>query len=166
VALEDTDSELLACHRCLRAGRAALTHDTRLGMVTWELALAGHTHGRPPTGPDSALTAQFQTSTGGDSGWTRAHVDPAWLLELVHTPTDSNWQGEAWDFCCRRPMAHVGAWGRADLDRHAPDGDDYHSPPGYPDGSRALPGQMLAVMAPNPLLLVDLGRHHHVEGRI
>jgi uncharacterized protein CbrC (UPF0167 family) len=139
VTLPHTDPELRACHRCLRAGRAAITHDTRFGMVSWELAVAGRTHGRPAGGLDQAYVAQFETSIDEDSGWLRAHLDPSWLLDLVRTPTYSTWQGEQWELCCRRPMVYLGRWGRDDFDRHAPDGDGH-----------ALCSRAMAADGPDP----------------
>jgi uncharacterized protein CbrC (UPF0167 family) len=38
---------LNVCYQCLRAGRAAISHDTELGMVGWEQAITGLTHGLP-----------------------------------------------------------------------------------------------------------------------
>src|SRR6185295_9376690 len=39
--LDSPEGKLLTCYSCLRAGRAALTKDTELGMVSWEQALEG-----------------------------------------------------------------------------------------------------------------------------
>src|SRR5690606_12048627 len=41
------DDEIKVCYACLRAGKAAITKDTELGMVSWEQAFEGVTHGRP-----------------------------------------------------------------------------------------------------------------------
>lgn len=41
------DGQVAACYVCLRDSRAALTKDTVLGMVSWEQALEGVTHGVP-----------------------------------------------------------------------------------------------------------------------
>src|SRR5205823_6448560 len=43
----DSDEVVAACYQCLRAGNATLGKDTVLGMVGWEQANAGITHGAP-----------------------------------------------------------------------------------------------------------------------
>jgi uncharacterized protein CbrC (UPF0167 family) len=45
------------------------------------------------------------------------------LLELIHTPGYTTWQGEQWQFCCDRPMIYVGTWGQEEFEKHAPGGD-------------------------------------------
>jgi hypothetical protein len=50
-ALRLVDGESGACTACLRDGRAALTKDTEFGMVRWEDALRGRTHGVPADSP-------------------------------------------------------------------------------------------------------------------
>src|SRR5262245_55242959 len=40
-----TADEILCCYSCLRVGRAAITQDTELGMISWEQAFEGVTHG-------------------------------------------------------------------------------------------------------------------------
>ena len=113
------DVELFACYDCLRSGKAALTKDTELGMVRWEDAQRGLTHGVPGSQRDD-----FETVTGDDD-WIKANVLQEPLLELVRTPAYSTMQGEVWQFCCRYPMTFKGQWQQADFDRHAPDGDGY-----------------------------------------
>lgn len=117
LAFPSVPERLLCCFACLRAGHAAITKDTELGMVSWEQAVEGLTHGRP------GLThADFElVSTGSD--WTRARVDQATLFEMIRTPTYSTIQGERWMFCCKRPMVFVGAWDRSDFAEQAPDRD-------------------------------------------
>jgi hypothetical protein len=43
----DLPDQIVACYSCLRQGRAAITKDTELGMVSWEQAFEGVTHGIP-----------------------------------------------------------------------------------------------------------------------
>lgn len=109
--------QLVACYQCLRSGKAALTKDTVLGMVRWEDAQRGSTHGRP--GLD---TTDFETIPKEDD-WVAARVPEEHLMELVRTPTYSTIQGDQWQFCCRRPMTFIGEWDRDDFDRNAPDGN-------------------------------------------
>jgi uncharacterized protein CbrC (UPF0167 family) len=113
----DTDDGLLCCFDCLRRGRAALSKDTELGMVSWEQAFEGLTHGVPGLNhPDFEMVPT-------DSHWVRARVDRNLLFELVRTPTYSTIQGETWRFCCKTPMTFVGAWSRETFSRQAPDGN-------------------------------------------
>ncbi len=113
----DEDDDLLCCFVCLRKGRAAITKDTELGMVSWQQALEGLTHGVPGLNhPDFEMVPT-------DSDWVRARVDSNLLYELVRTPTYSSIQGERWMFCCKRPMVFEGAWSRGTFSRKAPDGN-------------------------------------------
>lgn len=41
------DDQIKVCYDCLRAGKAAITKDTELGMISWEQAIEGITHGLP-----------------------------------------------------------------------------------------------------------------------
>ena len=109
--------QLVACYQCLRSGKAALTKDTVLGMVRWEDAQQGITHGVP--GLD---TADFDT-VPKDDDWVAARVPKENLLELVRTPTYLSIQGDRWQFCCRCPMTFIGEWDRDDFDQNAPNGD-------------------------------------------
>jgi uncharacterized protein CbrC (UPF0167 family) len=107
-----------ACYACLRAGRAALTKDTELGMISWEQAFAGVTHGVPGLAhPDFEMVPQ------PDSDWIGARLPPETMFELLRTPSYRTIQGESWLFCCRRPMVFIGTWSRQDFIDHAPDGD-------------------------------------------
>lgn len=108
---------LVVCYSCLRSGEAALTKDTVLGMVRWEDAQRGSTHGRP-----GLETTDFETVPKEDD-WVAARVPREDLLELVRTPTYLSIQGDQWQFCCRRPMTFIGQWNRDDFDRNAPDGN-------------------------------------------
>lgn len=111
------ESPIHVCYSCLRAGRAAITKDTEFGMVSWEQAVAGVTHGVP-----GLRTEQFPLVDTGD-GWLGAVVASQHLFELLHTPTPSTIQGEQWQFCCQQPMPYVGRWEREDLSRRASDGN-------------------------------------------
>lgn len=98
--------QLLVCHDCLRAGKAAITHDTEFGMVTWRQAVEGVTHGVP-----GLRTEQFEVvAIDPAEDWYGARVPSEHLWELLRTPGFHSWQGESWLFCCRRPMTYLGGW--------------------------------------------------------
>jgi hypothetical protein len=86
---------VLCCHGCLRAGRAAMTQDTELGMISWEQAFEGVTLGLP-----GLRRSDFEL-VPREEGWTAARLPRETLFELLRTPTYSTWQGERWLFCCR-----------------------------------------------------------------
>jgi uncharacterized protein CbrC (UPF0167 family) len=111
--------DALACYKCLRAGLAAFTKDTVLGMVTWDQAAEGLTHGVP-----GLKTNEFELVPCNDNPeWMRAKVSPSLLFELVATPPYKTWQGERWQFCCKRPMIYLGEWKEANFTRNAPNGN-------------------------------------------
>jgi uncharacterized protein CbrC (UPF0167 family) len=111
------EDEIKVCYHCLRAGRAALTKDTELGMISWEQAFEGVTHGVP--GLDRA---DFEMVPKEDD-WVGARLPPETMFEMLRTPTYTSIQGDRWQFCCRRPMVFAGAWSREEFTRRAPDGD-------------------------------------------
>jgi uncharacterized protein CbrC (UPF0167 family) len=108
---------VLACADCLRAGRAAINHNTELGMVGWQHACQGWTHGLPlaPRG--------WETSEPDQDGWSRVRVPRELLENLVRTPEYPTIQGERWLFCCKEPMVYLGEWSRARFTQEARDGD-------------------------------------------
>ena len=109
--------DVLTCYQCLRAGKAAISKDTELGMVSWEQAFDGVTHGLP--GMDRA---DFEM-VPQEEGWVGARLPREMMYELLRTPTYASIQGETWQFCCRAPMVFAGAWSREEFTRRAPDGD-------------------------------------------
>jgi uncharacterized protein CbrC (UPF0167 family) len=111
--------ELLVCYTCLRAGRAALNKDTVYGMIGWEQAIAGVTHGVP-----YLHTTDFETVAAvDDPDWVAVRLPQEMMFELLRTPTYNSIQGEVWQFCCRQPMVYLGWWGREAFIQNAPDGD-------------------------------------------
>jgi uncharacterized protein CbrC (UPF0167 family) len=111
------DEEIKACYSCLRSGKAAITKDTELGMVSWEQAFEGVTHGIPGLDhPDFEMVPK-------EDDWVGARLPQEVMFELLRTPTYSSIQGERWQFCCRRPMVFIGEWSREEFGRRAPDGD-------------------------------------------
>lgn len=112
-----TDDDIHICYDCLRLGRAAMTQDTELGMISWPQAFDGVTHGLP--GLDRADLDLISL----EGGWTGARLPQETMFELLRTPTYRTIQGERWLFCCRHPMIYIGEWTRADFANHAPDGD-------------------------------------------
>lgn len=139
----------LVCYSCLRAGRAWITKNTELGMVSREQALAGMTHGVPGLDhPDFELVPRDEVGwvttplppellTPSDVGldhrgfvlvpqeerWVAARVPSEQLFELILTPNYPTWQDEEWLFCCRAPMIYIGSWNRATFTERAPDGN-------------------------------------------
>jgi uncharacterized protein CbrC (UPF0167 family) len=111
------DDEIAACYGCLRAGRAALTKDTELGMISWEQAFEGVTHG-----PVNLPCTDFEL-VQRDDNWFGARLPLEMMFELLRTPTYSTIQGERWQFCCRRPMVYLGAWTRDEFSRRSTDGN-------------------------------------------
>jgi uncharacterized protein CbrC (UPF0167 family) len=111
--------EPVACYGCIRAGRAAFTKDTVLGMVTWEHAVEGLTHGAPGLHRGDVELVPSEE----DPDWLRARVPPKLLLELVRTPSYITWQGEQWQFCCGGPAVYLGEWKEAEFGRRARDGN-------------------------------------------
>jgi hypothetical protein len=58
------DEEIAACYTCVRSGRAALTKDTELGMISWEQAFEGVTHGVP-----GLSRTDFEMVPNSDGWW-------------------------------------------------------------------------------------------------
>lgn len=161
-----------ACWRCLRSGRWASTMDTEAGMIRWQDAMAGRSHGLPfPAEPkvwaigDEGADAQadartpvvagFATTEANEDGWRGVLIPSEMMLELTRTPSYSTWQGENWLFHCQRPMRYIGRWGREQFDAEAPDGDgmalaiavaDFHED-AWTHGLAAKPSANSAVTA-------------------
>jgi uncharacterized protein CbrC (UPF0167 family) len=94
------------CYDCLRSGRGAITKDTEFGMVSWEQAYQGITHGVP-----GLETTEFErVLINAGENWYGVRVPQEYLFELLRTPTFNTWQGERWVFCCKRPMTYIGEW--------------------------------------------------------
>jgi uncharacterized protein CbrC (UPF0167 family) len=107
----------VVCVSCLRQGKAALTKDTEYGMVRWEDAMRGRTHGVPGLRHASG----FELDTPDSDGWVGVFISTETLLELVRTPTYSTWQEERWLFCCGQAMTYLGEWGKDDFAAYAPE---------------------------------------------
>lgn len=120
---DEGEEELAVCYDCLRAGRAAITHDTEFGMVRWEDAIRGLTHGHPGLKPDPVVQNGFELGPMHDD-WQTVRVPREILLELVRTPTYSTWQGDTWFFHCGRVMSYVGTWQVEDFYRLRPAGPE------------------------------------------
>jgi uncharacterized protein CbrC (UPF0167 family) len=114
---EIADEEIKGCYTCLRAGKAAISQDTELGMISWEQALAGVTHGVP-----GLQRTDFELVDQGD-GWFGARLPNEMMFELLRTPAYCSIQGERWQFCCKQPMIFIGEWTREEFTLRAPDGD-------------------------------------------
>jgi len=100
------DKDIFICYSCLRAGKGAITKDTELGMVSWDQAFQGITHGVP-----GLKTTEFEiVPIDTEEEWFGARMPGEHLFELLRTPSFVTWQGERWLFCCKRPMTYVGEW--------------------------------------------------------
>jgi uncharacterized protein CbrC (UPF0167 family) len=110
-------NEIKVCYSCLRNGKAAITKDTVLGMISWEQAFEGVTHGVP------GLNRNDFEMVPKEDDWVGARLPQEMMFELLRTPTYSTIQGERWQFCCRQPMVFIGEWSREEFSRRAPDGD-------------------------------------------
>jgi len=109
------DEEILVCHGCLQSGKAAITKDTELGMISWEQAFNGITQGLPgPKRYDFEMVP-------GESGWIGVRLPQKHMFDLLRTPTYQTVQGERWLFCCGQPMIFVGKWGRDEFIEREPD---------------------------------------------
>lgn len=113
----DANGDIQACYQCLRSGRAAFTQDTEFGMVRYEDAVRGLTHGVP------GLNAPGYETIGNEDDWAKVSLASERLLELIRTPVYTTWQGERWLICCGGPMTYLGEWHQADFSRHADNGD-------------------------------------------
>ena len=114
----DSESELYVCYNCLRAGKVALTIDTELGMIRWEDAQRGVTHGLP-----SFNDTTYELSRLNSDGWVGVRLPKEEMLELLRTPEYTTWQGGRWLFHCKKPMVYVGEWLKSDFMARSPDGD-------------------------------------------
>ena len=100
------EEDVLICYECLRAGKGAMTKNTEFGMVSWEQAFQGVTHGLP-----GLHTDEFErVLVDPEDEWYGVRMPSEHLFELLRTPTYTTWQGEDWQFCCKRPMTYIGDW--------------------------------------------------------
>ncbi len=113
------ETEIKACYACLRSGKAAITKDTELGMISWEQAFEGITHGLP-----GLIRDDFEM-VATDDDWVGARLPQGMMFELLRTPNYDTIQGECWQFCCQQPMVFVGEWNHAEFSRRSPDGDGW-----------------------------------------
>lgn len=112
------DEQLTCCYACLRSGKAAMTKDTELGMISFDQVREGLTNGIP-----GLQSTEFEIVPSEEAGWNRARLPREVMLELLRTPTYRTIQGDRWRICCRAPMIFVGSWSRAEFTARAPDGD-------------------------------------------
>jgi uncharacterized protein CbrC (UPF0167 family) len=118
IAFPDVDEEEIAvCYACLRSGKAAITKDTELGMISSDQAIEGVTHGLP------GLNRSDFEMVPDQGAWVGARLPQEVMWELLRTPTYSTIQGDRWQFCCGSPMIFIGEWSRDEFSRRAPDGD-------------------------------------------
>lgn len=107
------------CYRCFRAGKAAITKDTEFGMISWEQAFSGVTHGVP-----GLRQNEFENVVlDAEEDWVGVRLPPEVMFELLRTPTYGTWQGARWLFCCRYPMTFVGEWHHEQFDDRSLNGN-------------------------------------------
>ncbi len=111
------DRVIRACYTCLRSGRAAITKDTELGMISWDQAFEGVTFGVP------GLNRNDFEMVPRDDDWVGARLPQGIMFEVLRTPNYDTIQGECWQFCCRQPMVFIGQWNHDEFSQRAPDGD-------------------------------------------
>ena len=111
------DDEIKACYVCLRAGKAAISKDTELGMISWEQAFEGVTHGVP------GLNRSDFEMVPKEDDWVGARLPQEMMFELLRMPTYNSIQGDRWQFCCRQPMVFLGEWNRDEFSRRSSDGN-------------------------------------------
>jgi uncharacterized protein CbrC (UPF0167 family) len=111
------DEVTYCCYSCLRAGRAAITKDTEVGMLTWEHELTGVSHGKP------GLKHRDFELVPLEGDWVGARLPIGSIRELLHTPAYLTIQGDQWLFCCGHPMVFIGQWSRQHFIDAAEDGD-------------------------------------------
>src|SRR5579885_3919248 len=74
--------DIRICYDCLRAGRGAITKSTEFGMVSWEQAFRGVTHGLP-----GLETTEFErVLIDPEDDWYGVRVPHEHLFELLRTP--------------------------------------------------------------------------------
>ena len=98
--------QLLVCYDCLRGGKAAMTKSTEFGMVSWEGAVQGFTHGVPGLRTDLFEVVPMDP----DQDWYAVRVPSEHLWELLRTPGFHSWQEGRWLFCCQQPVTYIGGW--------------------------------------------------------
>lgn len=117
ISFPPSEDEIAVCYPCLRDGKAAMTKDTELGMISWEQAFDGLSHGVPGLNhPDFEMVAT-------DSDWVKAKLPQTLMFELLRSPSFHTIQGACWLFCCQYPMTFVGCWEREDFTENAEDHD-------------------------------------------
>jgi len=111
------DTTINVCYACLREEKGAITKDTEFGMVSWEQAFAGVTHGVP-----GLHTDEFETVlVDPEEDWYGVRLPERHLWELLRTPTYTTIQGETWLFCCKQPMTYIGEWAKVRHSAHCTD---------------------------------------------
>jgi uncharacterized protein CbrC (UPF0167 family) len=111
--------EAAACYDCVRDGRAAISHESELGRVTWPDASRGLVaHGNEKVAKREGLEIWVDEEWGDPVRYVRAPA--ASLLELLRTPRHGAWQSEHWPFHCGGFCAFLGHWKQPDFERQAP----------------------------------------------
>lgn len=109
------------CYRCLRAGRAAMDHETEMGSIDLPHALRGVTYlaRRKPAQREGLAIAVLETHADGSES-IGVQLEPELLQEMLRTPRHAGLQGEYWPYHCRSFMAYLGRWQQEDFEQAAP----------------------------------------------
>ena len=70
-SMKDKEHSLI-CYGCLRAGKAAMTKDTEFGMVSWDQAFKGVTHGAQGCGRTNSRWCRSTPTRTGMASESRA----------------------------------------------------------------------------------------------
>ncbi len=111
--------DVAVCAACLAQGRAAISHESELGTVTWPDASRGLVEVGEETGKVARRAGLELWTDEWGPPVTYARVPPAPLLELLRTPRHLATQREYWPFHCGRFCAFLGHWTQADFERQS-----------------------------------------------
>jgi len=117
------DSEVTACHSCLKAGKAIIVKDTEYGLITSEQIDTLMTHPVPMSKEEMNKSGFEEVIVEEDEDfgvWVSRKLTKNIVTELASTPNFISWQGERWLFCCQHPMTYKGVWKIEDFHKNAP----------------------------------------------
>lgn len=109
------------CYECLRAGRAAIAHETEVGDIDLLHAWQGLARfGRPETARREGLaTTVLETYADGTQS-IGVRLPQDLLFELLRTPRHQALQREYWPYHCGGFTAYLGRWQQEDFEHQAP----------------------------------------------
>jgi uncharacterized protein CbrC (UPF0167 family) len=109
---------LPVCYDCIRDGRVAISHETRLGHVDFAHTLRGMLQfGREHQAKAEGLQTTVLETYDDGSHRVGVHLPVELLHEMHRTPCYSKLQREYWPYHCGGFMAFVGRWQQEDFER-------------------------------------------------